>query len=118
VRGPSITIRCECGRAAQAHYGERWTCDGCGRTWSTSEIPPEEYRGLVREMRKYMLLAIGPPALAALVLVPLAVLVNLGYAFVLFVVVLAYGLLVLPKLRRRAVASMRSRSLRWTLHPE
>lgn len=118
MREPPITLTCDCGEQGHAAYGERWTCPACGRTYDTSRIPREEYLGLLRNVRRYRLLALGPPFLLAAVLVPLTIVVGLQFAFLLFVLVLAWGLLALPQLRRRAERSLRESTPRWKLRPE
>jgi hypothetical protein len=52
-RGPKITIACECGEKRYLQYGERWTCEKCGRTWNTRRIPLEEYAALRRAQLRY-----------------------------------------------------------------
>ena len=103
---------------AQVRYGERWTCPTCGKTWDTSQIPREDYAQLMRSVRRYRLLAIGPPLALAAVLVPVAVFVGVQFAFLLFVLVLAYGLLVMPKVRERATEGVRANTRSWKLRPE
>ena len=99
-------------------FGERWTCDSCGRAWDTSKIPREEYDALLDSVRRYRALTVGPPLAFAAVLVPLAVLVNVRFAFLLFVLVLGYGLLVLPQIRRRATLRVLASAPSWKLSPE
>ena len=52
-RGPPITITCKCGERRHLHYGERWTCEKCGRGWDTHKIPLEEYAELRRTQLRY-----------------------------------------------------------------
>jgi hypothetical protein len=52
-RGPPITITCKCGERRHLHYGERWTCEKCGKTWNTRKIPLEEYAELRRTQLRY-----------------------------------------------------------------
>ena len=52
-RGPLITITCKCGESRRLHYGERWTCEKCGRIWDTRKIPLEEYAQLRRTQLRY-----------------------------------------------------------------
>ena len=33
-------------------YGEKWTCERCGRTWNTAQIPADEYRQFLRDIRR------------------------------------------------------------------
>ena len=118
MRGPPITVTCECGQIAYVPYGERWTCPQCSRTWDTSKIPEDDYARLVGSVRRYRLAALGPPLVLAAVLIPLAVLVGLQYGLLLFVLVFAYAIFVLPKVRARATADVRRCTRSWELHPE
>ena len=118
MREPLITLTCDCGASTEIGYGAVWTCDSCGKTWDTGQIPQGEYDALLRGLKQYRLLVLVPPILLAAVLVPLAVLVGLQFAFLLFVFVMGYALLVVPQLRRRAAARMRKSTMRWKLRPE
>jgi hypothetical protein len=113
-----ITITCDCGAAAEVAYGDRWRCESCGKTWDTAQIPSSEYDVLVRGVSRYRLLALGPPLVLAAILIPLAVIAGIQYAFLLFVLVMGWGLLVIPQLRRRASAQMRNSAKSWKLRPE
>jgi hypothetical protein len=53
MRGAPITVRCDCGEVAYVPYGEAWTCPKCTRRWNTSQIPEDEYWGIMHEMRRY-----------------------------------------------------------------
>jgi hypothetical protein len=118
VRSPLITITCDCGVSVEVAYGERWTCGDCGETWNTAQIPKEEYDVLVQGVRRYRLLALGPPLVLAAIMIPLAVTVGIQYAFLLFVLVMAYALLVIPQLRRRSSRTLRNSTKSWKLRPE
>ena len=118
VREPPITITCDCKAVASVQYGKRWTCDSCGRTWDTNRIPRAEYDALLQSVRHYRTLTVGPPLTLAVILLPLAVLLDLRFAFLLFVLVLAHGLLVLPHLRRRATERVLEAAPRWELRSE
>ncbi len=118
MREPPITVTCDCGAAALVTYGDRWTCPDCGKTWDTSQIPRAEYDRLLKSVRRYRLLTIGPPLALAAVLVPLAIFVGIQFAFLLFVLVMAYALLVLPRVRSRATEAVRQSALTWRLRPE
>jgi hypothetical protein len=43
LKGPPITLTCECGQRRELAYGERWQCESCGRSWDTTRIPAEQY---------------------------------------------------------------------------
>jgi hypothetical protein len=77
-RGPPITIACECGERRDLHYGDHWTCEKCGRTWNTRQIPLEEYANLRRTLLRYWWI---PLAMAASLAAALIALVVAGHAF-------------------------------------
>ena len=52
-KGPLITVTCECGQRKELHYGERWRCEGCERSFDTSKIPLEEYTAIRRTQVRY-----------------------------------------------------------------
>jgi hypothetical protein len=53
MKGPPITVKCDCGRIEHVPYGDTWTCEDCGRRWNTRQIPIEEYSGIMREQRRF-----------------------------------------------------------------
>jgi len=118
MRGPPITLTCDCGQVGYVRYGERWTCPACGKTWDTSQIPTEEYGQLLRSVRRYRLLALGPPVVLAAILLPLAILAGFQYGLLFFVLVFAYAVFVIPKLRERATETVRESTTSWNLSPE
>ena len=118
MKPPPISVTCDCGSVAHLRYGERWTCEECGRVWDTGQIPQREYDALLDGLKRYRLQVLGPPLALALVLIPLAILAGIQFAFLLFVLAMGYGLLVVPQLRRRASARMRESITSWKLRPE
>jgi hypothetical protein len=118
MRGPPITITCDCGSRTGVAYGERWTCPECGKTWNTAQIPREQYDALLSDIRRYRLLVFGPTLGLALILIPLAVLVDVRFAYLLFVLELAFALMVVPPLRRRASMHVLENAPSWRLSPE
>ena len=54
-KGPRITVTCECGQRRDLHYGELWTCDGCGRRYDTNKIPVDQYAAIRRTQVRYRL---------------------------------------------------------------
>jgi uncharacterized membrane protein len=99
-------------------YGARWSCESCGRTWDTAQIPAEEYARLLRSMRRYKLLTVVPPLLAAAALVPLALVLGLQFALLLFVVTLAWRIFAVPHIRRRATRRIVEDNPKWILRPD
>ncbi|MEO9175536.1 MAG: hypothetical protein ABI317_08470 [Gaiellales bacterium] len=53
MKGPRITVTCECGHQTKAHYDTRFTCEGCGRVYDTSRIPKDDYEQLASVMRRF-----------------------------------------------------------------
>jgi hypothetical protein len=101
-RGPPITVTCQCGERRYLHYGERWTCEKCGRRWNTRSIPLEEYAALRRVQLRYRRI----PLLVSLVsLACVIVFVVLGKAFGGLIVVAfaatAWSMFVRPFHKRR-----------------
>ena len=117
MRGPPITITCECGNAASLRYGEEWKCPSCGRRWNTAQIPEDEYRGLVRDMRRYKLIAIAGALVVLVAYVPLVLLVDEAIIFTapILLAILAIALGPLWKRRVRRVVAERPR---WELRAE
>jgi hypothetical protein len=118
MRAPPITLTCDCGTAASLAYGERWTCPECGKTWDTNQIPRAEYDALLADIRRYRWLVFGPTVTLAVILIPLAVLVDVRFAYLLFVLELAFSLMVVPPLRRRASMRVLTNTPSWRLSPE
>lgn len=118
VREPPITVTCECDEIGYVRYGERWTCPTCGRVWDTTQIPEAEYAELLASVHRYRLLSLGPPVAFSIVLIPLAIFAGLQFGLLLFVLVFAYAVFVIPKVRERATASMRESTRSWALVPE
>jgi len=117
-RGPPITIDCECGERRDLHYGERWTCENCGRTWNTRRIPLEEYADARRTQVRYRWF---PLTVAALVLALLILLILSGRAFggilLAALAAIAWSTNGRPRWRKRymnAAANLPS----WTIEPE
>jgi hypothetical protein len=86
-RGPRITIACRCGERRYLHYGERWTCQKCGRTWNTLRIPMEQYAEVRRTQLRYRRIPVAVAVLSLICVVafivvgkPLAGLVLVGFA--------------------------------------
>ena len=109
-------IRCECGETKDVAYGERWRCEGCGRSWNTQQIPAEEYEGLLRRMRRHRLEVLAVAAIAAAVLIPLIV-VSASFILLIPMVMAIWLFLFLPFWRRRYRRTARG-APRWELHPE
>jgi hypothetical protein len=108
VKGPPITVRCDCGELERVPYGEAWICPSCGRRWDTSQIPSEEYWGIMREMRRYRLEVIAVSVVLGIVLA--ITLANLGsrrYFPIVLGVMGFWFLIYMPRWRRKVRARAR-----------
>jgi hypothetical protein len=117
MRGAQITVRCDCGAIGYVPYGGQWECGDCHRRWNTSQIPADEYWGIMREMRRFRIVAI---ATALGLMVPIVVLTVFGGIRVLIllpIVMSFWFMFYMPRWRRKV--RTRARSLRrWQLRPE
>jgi hypothetical protein len=117
VTPPPITIACECGTSGTVPYGERWTCEECGRRWNTAQIPADAYAQRLKRMRRFRLEVIAFVVVALAVFVPLVAFVDASFMFLGLLAGLAWVFLYMPFWRRRvrrAVADAPS----WQLSPE
>ena len=114
---PPITITCDCGEKRGVAYGERWTCEGCGRSWNTQQIPAEEYEGLLRRARRHKLEALAASAVMAVLLIGLMVAFG-GRYFLLIPLVMSVWLFVFRPFWRRRYRRTAHNAPRWELHPE
>jgi hypothetical protein len=113
---PPITITCECGEVRRVPYGERWTCERCGRSWNTQQIPVEEYDGLLRRVRRHKIEAVAAAAIALAVFVPLIVM-SARFILLLPPAMMVWLFVFLPYWRRRYRRTAHD-APRWQLHPE
>ena len=118
LRGPPITLACECGERADVPYGERWTCPSCGRSYDTARIPREDYAQIRRTQLRFRIL----PVTYGLVVSAIAVFfIATGNEFSVFfllpVALMAWFMLIRPVHRRRyreAIANLP----RWDLRAD
>lgn len=117
MRGALITVRCDCGQTRHLAYGDEWLCENCGRRWNTSQIPSEEYWGIMREMRRYRLTVMGVAGGVAVVGITLGSLLGVQFFFLMPLVLGFWFLFYMPRWRQKV--RRRARSLpTWKLHPE
>src|SRR5689334_5000011 len=112
-----MTVTCDCEAVRLLAYGERWTCEGCGRQWDTNKIPAAEYWGVMREMRRYRLVAIGAALALAVTFALLAFLAS--HRLLLLLPIVTAGWLLVSTPRWRRLVTRRARSLpSWPPDPE
>jgi hypothetical protein len=118
LKGPPITVTCECGEKRELAYGEQWTCERCGRRWDTRRIPAEQYGEIRRISLRYRAI----PVLFGAVVVALGVLFTFtgnvfGAAFLLPVALVGWFVFLRPLHRKRYRAAIQSLP-RWELRAE
>jgi hypothetical protein len=117
MQGPPITVQCECGETRHVPYPEAWECETCGRRWNTAQIPAEEYWGIMREMRRYRMTAIGAAVVIGGGFALAAVFVSQQLLLLLPIVLGGWFMFYMPMWRRKV--RKRARALpKWQLHPE
>lgn len=117
-RGPPITLTCECGEKRYVRYGERWTCEQCGRGWDTARIPIEQYAAIRRTQLRFRRVPLTISVLA-LVCVIAFIIVGKALGGLLLVVLVAttWSMFFRPLHRRRyreALAQLPS----WEIEPD
>jgi hypothetical protein len=118
IKGPPITVTCECGEKRELGYGERWRCERCGRAYDTGRIPAAEYEQIRRLSMRYRALPIAFGA----VVVALAILFTLtgnvpGVFFLLPVALVLWFVFLRPLHRKRYRAAVRGLP-RWELRAD
>lgn len=117
-RGPRITLSCDCGERHYLHYGERWRCEKCGRTWDTNRIPLEQYAAIRATQLRYrrVPLAISLVSLACIIAAVIAGR-ALGGLIVVAILATTWSMFFRPIHRRKyrqALADLPS----WRIKPE
>jgi hypothetical protein len=117
-RGPAITLTCECGASRHLRYGERWTCETCGRSWDTNKIPLDQYAAIRATQLRYRR---APIAVSVLALAAVIACIVIGKALcaLLVVAILAstWSMFFRPLHRRRyrqALADLPT----WQIEPD
>ncbi len=117
MKGPPITVRCDCGTVEYVPYPESWTCPSCRRRWNTNQIPSEEYWGILREQRRFRLQAMRTGAAIGVIALILALLHPANAFPVILVSFAAWFLLYMPQWRRKVRRAARGVPT-WHLTPE
>lgn len=118
MRGPAITLRCDCGADGRVPFGARWACPECGRSYDTTAIPPGEYERIVSAVRHYRIAGLAMMAVIAAMVLALALSHQPVQIFAgLPLILLVWFMYVRPVFRRRyrrAIADVPT----WQLHSE
>jgi len=118
LRGPPITITCECGEKRNLRYGEEWQCGRCGKRWDTRQIPAEQYDAIRRLQWRFRLM----PIALGLVVTALAIFFTLtgnifGVFFLLPVALITWFVFLRPLHRKRYRAAIKTLP-RWELRAD
>lgn len=118
LRGPPITVTCDCGAVRGLHYGEQWTCEKCGRRWNTSQIPPEQYARVRKLQLRFRVLPVVLGLLVAALAIFFTLTHNVLSVFFLLPSSMVIWFAILRPVHRARYRSAIARLPRWSLHPE
>jgi hypothetical protein len=118
LKGPPITLTCECGEKRDLPYGERWRCEQCGRTWDTNRIPREQYEQIKRVSLRFRALPIGFGSLVAAIAIFFTLTGNVFSVFFLLPVALTTWFVFLRPVHRRRYRAAVKGLPRWELRAE
>jgi Flp pilus assembly protein TadB len=118
LRGPAITITCECGEKRNLRYGEQWQCERCAKRWDTGQIPAEQYEAIRRLQLRFRIVPIvfglGVTALAIF----FTLTGNIFNVFVLMPLALMIWFVFLRPTHQRRYRKAISDLPRWELRPQ
>ena len=118
LRGPPITLTCECSERAELPYGEAWNCPSCGRRYDTTKIPQEDYERIRRTQLRFRILPVAYGLFVSGVAVFFIVTGNeFSVFFLLPISVMGWFMLIRPVHRRRYQAAIADLP-RWDLRAE
>jgi hypothetical protein len=118
VKGPPITVTCECGEKRDLPYGESWRCERCGRRWDTGRIPREQYDEIRRLSLRYRLLPVAFGVVVATVALFFILTGNVFSVFFLLPVALSAWFVFLRPIHRRRYRRAVKSLPRWELRAE
>jgi hypothetical protein len=118
LKGPPITLTCECGTHRELAYGERWECDSCGRVYDTTRIPPDQYEQIRKLSLRYRSIPVLFGALIALLAIFFTLTGNIfGVFFLLPVGLISWFVFLRPLHRKRYRAAIKTLP-RWELRAD
>jgi hypothetical protein len=118
LRGPPITIKCDCGEKKDLRYGDVWVCESCGKRWNTNQIPREQYDVIRKTQLRFRVLPIALGSLVALIALFFILTGNiLSLVLLLPMAILIWFVFIRPTHRRRYREAIKNLP-RWELYPE
>jgi hypothetical protein len=108
LKGPPITVTCECGEKRELAYGVRWECETCGRAYDTTRIPREQYDQIRKLTMRYRVLPVAYALFVALVALVFMLTGNVpGVFFLLPVALIGWFIFLRPVHRKRYRAALK-----------
>lgn len=117
VKGPPITVRCDCGHVRAVPYGEAWSCEDCGRRWNTGQVPAEQYEAILERIRRFKIQAVRGGMVIAGVCVFLSIVVQPSILLLLPVALAIWYMWFWPR-RRKEMREFARSSPTWNLRAE
>jgi hypothetical protein len=118
LKGPPITVTCECGERRELAYGERWSCESCGRSWDTGRIPAEQYDQIRRVSLRYRAIPVLFGSLIGILAIVFSLTGNVfGVFFLMPVALVGWFVFLRPLHRKRYRAAIKALP-RWELRAE
>jgi hypothetical protein len=118
LRGPPITVTCECGGSEKVPHGERWTCEGCGRAYDTGRIPREEYEVVRRTQLRFRMLPIALGLVVAALAIFFSLTGNVLNVFILMPLALMGWFVFLRPAHQRRFRQAIAELPRWDLRAD
>jgi Flp pilus assembly protein TadB len=118
LRGPPITITCECGEKRHLHYGEVWQCERCGKRWDTGQIPAEQYEAIRRLQWRFRLVPIALGLVVAALAIFFTLTGNIFNVFVLLPLAMMIWFVFLRPTHQRRYRQAIADLPRWELRPQ
>ena len=118
LRGPPIALTCECGVKHDVRYGDTWTCEQCGRTWDTGQIPREQYEAIRRTQLRFRALPVALGLLVAAIAIFFTLTGNVFSVFFLLPIATTVWFVFLRPAHRRRYRRAIADLPRWELRPD
>lgn len=118
LRGPPITVTCECGEKRHLHYGETWQCERCARHWDTRQIPAEQYDAIRRLQWRFRLMPIVFGVVVAALAIFFTLTGNIFNVFVLLPLAMMIWFVFLRPVHQRRYRQAIADLPRWELRPQ
>jgi hypothetical protein len=118
LRGPPITITCECGEKRSLRYGAQWQCERCGKRWDTRQIPAEQYDAIRRLQWRFRVVPIVLGMVVAALAIFFTLTGNIFNVFVLMPLALMIWFVFLRPTHQRRYRQAISDLPRWELRPQ